>query len=123
MQAANSAIGLAVYWSISAFAVLITSWIMPGIETKGFFAALGAAILIAAANMVLWPLLFVLTLPINLLTLGLFTFVINGMILKIVAALLPGFRVKTWTSAIIGAIVLSLVQMTLRYVVLGGINP
>jgi len=95
---------------------------MPGIETKGFFAALIAAVVIAAANVVLWPILFFLTLPINVLTLGLFTFVINGMILKFTAAILPGFSVDSWMSAIFGAIVLSFVQMVLRYVVLGGLG-
>ncbi|MGZ3693132.1 MAG: phage holin family protein [Bdellovibrionota bacterium] len=108
------------YWFVAALGVLITSWVMPGIKTKSFFSALFAAIVIAACNYLLWPLLFILTLPINILTLGLFTFVINGAILKISAAILPGFEVNSWFSAIFGAIMLSLVQMLLRYVVFGG---
>lgn len=112
-------LGLIIYWSVSALAVLITSWIMPGIRASGFFAALLAAVVIAACNYVVWPLLFVLTLPINILTLGLFTFVINGAILKISAAILPGFEVRSWWSAILGSILLSIVQIVLRHVVFG----
>jgi putative membrane protein len=112
-------LALALYWFVSALSVLITSWIMPGIRTSGFFAALLAAIVIAACNWLIWPALFFLTLPINILTLGLFTFVINGAILKISAAILPGFEVRSWWSAIFGAILLSLVQLVLRSVVYG----
>lgn len=112
--------GTILYWFVSALAVLITSWIMPGIKTKSFFSALIAAIVIAACNAVLWPVLIVLTLPINILTLGLFTFVINGAILKISAWILPGFEVNSWFSAIFGAILLSIIQIVLRHVVFGG---
>jgi putative membrane protein len=120
MYAAQSPLGIILYWFVAALAVLITSWIMPGIRTKSFISALIAAIVIAAFNASLWYLLFVLTLPINILTLGLFTFVINGAILKIAAAILPGFEVSSWFSAIIGAIVLSIVQMLLRSLIFGG---
>jgi putative membrane protein len=119
MYSSQSALGIILYWLVAAFAVLLTSWIMPGIRTKNFVSALIAAIVIAAGNAVIWPLLFVLTLPINVLTLGLFTFVINGAILKLAAAILPGFEVSSWFSAILGAIVLSLVQLLLRSVIFG----
>ncbi|MGE3262403.1 MAG: phage holin family protein [Bacteriovoracia bacterium] len=115
----QSYLGIILYWFVAALGVLITSWIMPGIRAKSFLSALIAAIVIAGCTAVLWPVLFVLTLPINILTLGLFTFVINGIILKISAFILPGFEVSSWFSAIFGAIVLSLVQMLLRYTVFG----
>src|SRR5688500_11456754 len=119
MYSSQSALGIILYWFVAAFAVLITSWIMPGIRTKSFLSALIAAIVIAAFNASLWYMLFVLTLPINVLTLGLFTFVINGAILKISAAILPGFEVNSWLSAIFGAILLSLVHLFLRSVIFG----
>ncbi len=77
-----------------------------------------AAIAIGFANAILWPILFVLTLPINILTLGLFTFVVNGAVLKICAAVLPGFRINTWGAAILGSIVLSLVSVFFHFILI-----
>jgi putative membrane protein len=101
---------------VSGLAVLLTSKVVPGFEIKGFFTAVISAILIAVMNFLLWWVLFVLTLPINVLTFGLFTFVINGIILKICAALMPGFELRSWISAILGAIVLSLISTGLHFI-------
>lgn len=103
-------------WMVSGLAVLLTSKIVPGFEIESFFAACMAVIFIGLANAILWPLLIILTLPINILSLGLFTFVVNGAVLKICAALVPGFVITSWFSAIVGSIVLSLVGMALHYV-------
>lgn len=103
------------HWLVSGLAVLLTSKIVPGFQIRGVLSALVAVIIIGLANAVIWPILIFLTLPINILTLGLFTFVVNGAILKISAALLPGFDVKSWLSAIIGSIVLSIVSIVLHY--------
>ena len=105
-------------WLVSGVAVLLTSKIVKGFEVKGFVSALIAALLIGLANAVLWPILFFLTLPVNVLTLGLFTFVVNGAVIKIAAAFVPGFSVKTWMAAIFGSIVLSLTGLILHYVLL-----
>ena len=107
--------GTLVHWVVSAASLLLTSKIMPGFDVKGFGSALWAAFVIGVANVLIWPLLIFLTLPINLLTLGLFTFVVNGAVLKICAALLKGFDIKGWAPAIFGAIVLSLVSTLLHY--------
>jgi len=101
---------------VSGLAVLITSKIIPGFEIRSFFAACVAVFVIGLANAIVWPLLFVFTLPINILTLGLFTFVINGAVLKLCAALVPGFEIESWMSAIFGSIVLSLVGAALHYI-------
>jgi len=103
-------------WLVSGLAVLITSKIVPGFKIEGFAAACFAVVIIGLANAFVWPLLFLFTLPINILTLGLFTFVINGAVLKLSALLLPGFVIDSWFSAIFGSIVLSLVGMALHYV-------
>jgi putative membrane protein len=103
------------HWLISAIAVMLTAYLVRGFEVKNFWAALGAALVIGLANVVLWPILIFLTLPINILTLGLFTFVVNGIVIKICAALMPGFQVKTWGAAIFGAIILSIVGTGLHY--------
>ncbi len=102
-------------WLVSGLAVLLTSKIIPGFRISGFIGALLAVIVIGLANAVIWPILIFLTLPINLLTLGLFTFVVNGAIIKISAALLPGFEVRSWLSAIFGSIALSLIGLVLHY--------
>lgn len=112
----NSTVHFILHWLVSGLAVLVTSKIIPGFEIEGFFAACIASVFIGLANAVLWPVLFIFTLPINILTLGLFTFVINGAVLKICAALLPGFMIETWSAAIFGSIVLSIVSLILHFV-------
>lgn len=106
------------HWLVSGLAVLITSKLIKGFEISGFFSALMAALLIGFANAILWPVLFFLTLPLTILTLGLFAFVVNGIVLKICAAVLPGFEIHGWLSAIFGAIVLSLVSLLLHSVLI-----
>jgi putative membrane protein len=103
-------------WLVSGLAVLLTSKLIPGFDIEGFVAACIAAVAIGLANAVLWPILFVLTLPINFLTLGLFTFVLNGAVLKICAALLPGFTIDSWWTAILGSVVLSLISLVLHFI-------
>ena len=108
-----------IHWILSAIAVLLTSKVISGFKISGFFAAMWAAALIGLANIIIWPILMFLTLPINILTLGLFTFVVNGAVLKICAALLPGFKIEGWLSAILGAIVLALINMAIHYLLPG----
>ncbi len=104
-----------IHWILSALAVLLTSKIIAGFNVSGFVAALIAAAVIGLANIVIWPILMFLTLPINILTLGLFTFVVNGAVLKLCAAILPGFKIESWLAAIFGAIVLALINMLLQH--------
>jgi putative membrane protein len=104
------------HWAISAIALILTAYVVRGFKVKSFVAALLAAVVIGFANAVIWPLLIFLTLPINILTLGLFTFVVNGAVLRICAMVLPGFEIDSWMSAIFGAIILSLVSTGLHYI-------
>ncbi len=108
-QTSPSLVYLLAHWVVSAAALLLTSVIVPGFKVDGFKSALWAAVVIGLANILVWPLLIFLTLPINILTLGLFTFVVNGAVLKICASLIKGFEIRGWLSAIFGAIVLALV--------------
>ena len=103
------------HWLVSGFAVFLTSRLVSNFEISGYISALIAALVIGLANMFLWPVLIFLTLPINLITLGLFTFVVNGAVLKFCAAILPGFRINTWLAAIFGSIVLSCLIIVLHY--------
>lgn len=113
----QSLTGMLIHWVVSAAALLFTSKLIPGFKVAGFGSALWAAVVIGLANIMIWPLLIFLTLPINILTFGLFTFVVNGAVLKICAALIKGFDIKGWMPAIIGAVVLSVMGTFLHYLV------
>jgi putative membrane protein len=115
LESPNSLLFSILHWLLSALALLLTSRIVSGFKVRDFPAALWAAIIIGIANAIIWPVLIILTLPVNILTLGLFTFVVNGAVLKICAALLPGFDIETWGAAILGSIVLSILNMVLHY--------
>jgi putative membrane protein len=105
-------------WILSALAVWIVSRIVPGIYVSGFVEALIAALVIGFINATIGALLKVITFPLTLLTLGLFWLIINALMLKLASALLsPGFQVRTFTAAFLGAIVLSLVNMLLKWLV------
>ncbi len=103
------------HWLVAAFAVLVTCKIMPGWKVRGFASAIITAVVIGIANAVIWPILIMLTLPINVLTFGLFTFVVNGAVIKICSGLLDDFEVDGWGSAIIGSLVLSLISTLFHY--------
>ena len=108
-------------WFLSALAVWLVSQLVPGFHVSGIAAALVAALVIGFVNATLGALLKLITLPLTILTLGLFWLVINALMLELASALLsPAFRVDTFLSAFWGAIVLSLVNMLLRW--LAGTN-
>jgi putative membrane protein len=104
-----------VNWLLNAVSLMIVAAVVPGIEIAGFGTALIAAVVIGFVNATLGLLLKIVTFPLTLITLGAFLFVINALMLKLAAALLPGFRVKGFLPAILGAILLSLVHMLLRW--------
>jgi putative membrane protein len=106
------------HFVVSGFGILITSKVINHFKVSGFVSAFIAAIVLAFANSFIWPILIFLTLPINILTLGLFTFVVNGAILKITAMLTPGFEVKGWFAAIFGSLFISVFNMILHYVLI-----
>jgi putative membrane protein len=105
---------LLLHWLISAVSLLIVAYIIPGIEVRGFATALIAAIVIGLVNATLGFILKIVTLPLTLLTFGLFLLVINALMLQLASYLVPGFFVSGFWSAFFGAIVLSLVSMVLR---------
>src|SRR6202140_5900683 len=95
-------------WFLSALAVWIVAHVIPGIYVSGPIAALIAALVIGFVNATLGLLLKIITLPLTILSLGIFWFVINALMLEMASAVVPGFRVDTFASAFWGAIVLSL---------------
>jgi putative membrane protein len=104
-------------WVLSALAVWIVSQVVPGISVHGPLAALIAALVIGFINATLGLLIKVITFPLTLVTLGLFWFVINAAMLKLASVLVPGFEVRGFWAAFIGAIVLSLVNSVLHWLV------
>ncbi len=101
---------------VSIFTILLIAYFVPGISVDGFVTALTVAVVLGAVNMTLRPLLFLLTLPITLLTLGLFTFVLNALLLWLVAGVVPGFEVSSFLSALLGSVVMALVTGILHRV-------
>jgi putative membrane protein len=96
-------------WLISSLAIIISAYIVPGVYIKGFFTALITSVILGAINAIIRPILLFLTLPINILTLGLFTLVINALMVSLAAAILPGFSVGGFWVAMLFSIILSLV--------------
>ena len=95
-----------VHLILSTVAVFVTAKILPGVTLDGFVTALVVAVVLGAVNTVLRPILIILTLPINILTLGLFTFVIIGGLVQLVSWLVPGFHVASFWWALVFALVL-----------------
>lgn len=105
--------GLIIRWLINAAALGITSWIIKGIQVKGLSSLLMAALVLGLLNAFVRPVLLFFAFPLNLLTLGLFTFVINAFLLLLVSRVVEGFEINTFWSAFIGAILLSLISLFL----------
>jgi putative membrane protein len=96
-------------WLISALALLALPYVMSGIEVKGFYIALIVAVVLGLINAVVRPILILLTLPVTVLTLGLFILVINALLFWFVASFVDGFQVSGFWAAFFGAILYSLI--------------
>jgi len=108
---------LIVNWLLSAVALWLVARIIPGIQVRDFGAALVATIVIAVVNFFFGPILRFFGFPFVLLTLGLFTLVINALLLKLASLFTPGFRIHGFLAAIFGSIVLTVLTFVLRLVV------
>lgn len=102
--------GILIRWLMLTLAILIASYLIDGIEVRGFVSAFFAAAMLGILNAFFRPILIILTLPINILTLGLFTFVINAMLLKMASSVISGFEVQTFWSALFGSLIISIVS-------------
>lgn len=102
-------------WVINAGLLMLVPYIVPGVGIKNFWTALVAALVLAFVNAILKPVLILLTLPINILTLGLFTLVINALMIWLVAAVVKGFDISGFWPAFFAALVFSIFSLTLNY--------
>ncbi len=99
--------GIFIRWLILTAAIVAASYLIDGIRISGFFSAFFAAAVLGILNALFRPILFILTLPINIMTLGLFTFVINALLLKMASGVIPGFDVHGFWSAVFAALIIS----------------
>ena len=95
-------------WFIYALLVVFVSWIIPGIEVEDFFSAMLVCVILALVNTFIKPLIQIITLPLTILTMGLFSLVINALMLMLAGYFTPGFEVEGFISAFIGALLLSI---------------
>jgi len=109
---------LVAVWLINALALMAVAYLMPSITVSSFGAALVAALVLGLINAVVRPVLFLLTLPVTVLTLGLFIFVLNGLLFWMVGSWLEGFGVGGFWAAVFGAILFSIVSWALSALVL-----
>ncbi|HWU35751.1 MAG TPA: phage holin family protein [Methylovorus sp.] len=109
---------LLLVWILNALALLAVTYLMPSIHVAGFSAALIAAAVIGLVNMLIRPILVLLTLPVTIVTLGLFILVINGLLFLLVGNVLQGFEVHGLWAGIVGALLYSVISWILSAIVL-----
>ena len=106
--------GIVFRWLALTASIIAAAYLLDGIHISGFFAALFAAAILGILNAVLRPIALVITLPINVLTLGLFTFVINALMLKMASGVIPGFDVHGFWTAVFGSLIISIISWLLN---------
>ncbi len=102
--------GILINWLLAALAIMATAYLLPGVSLSGFVPALVTALVLGLVNAFIKPLLLLLTLPINILTLGLFTLVINALLIMLVSKLVSGFQVQGFWWALVFSVVLTVVN-------------
>jgi putative membrane protein len=111
--------GFFLRWSVNLLALVIAGSVIPGIRIQSMAMGMIAAGILGIVNAVIRPIVLILTFPINLVTLGLFTFVINAAMLKLVADLVPGFVVESFSAAFFGAVLISCISWMMNIFVNG----
>ncbi|PKN35364.1 MAG: phage holin family protein [Deltaproteobacteria bacterium HGW-Deltaproteobacteria-19] len=106
--------GLFIRWLVLTVAVLAAAYFVEGIHVASFWSAFFAAAALGVLNTLLKPVLIIVTLPVNILTLGLFTLVINALLLKMASGVIPGFDVQGFWPAVLGALLISIVSWILN---------
>src|SRR5215469_6995955 len=104
------------HWVVNAVVLLVVSHFVPGFQIRSFGSAMFAVVIIGIVNATLGLFLKVMTFPLSILTLGLFVFVIDAIVLWFSSKLVPGFSVTGFTPAFIAALILALIQMLLGYI-------
>jgi putative membrane protein len=105
-----------VHWLLNAIALLIVTYLVPGFHVSGIVAALIAAVIVGLLNATIGLFLKVITFPLTVFTLGIFWFVVNAIILKLASMISPGFTIIGFAPAFWGAIILSLINLLVRWI-------
>ena len=113
----NKFMSLIIKWLIMVLAIFVSAYLIPGVVVLGFWSALWLALFLGIVNVLVKPILILITLPINILTLGLFTFVINALLILLAASVIKGFSVSGFWIAMLFSIVLSVVSYILNILV------
>ncbi|MCY7388584.1 MAG: phage holin family protein [Burkholderiales bacterium] len=108
---------LIVRWFINALALMLVAYLYSGVQVDGIFAALIAALVLGLVNAVIRPLLVILTLPVTILTLGLFIFVLNAFMFWFVTEIVKGFTVTGFMAALIGSLMFSVISLVTNWLV------
>ena len=103
-------------WLVAALSLLLTAYFVPGFEFDSFITAAIAALILGLVNAIVRPILLILTFPLTILTLGLFLFVVNALMLWLVGSLTPGFTVAGFLPALLASVVLTFVSTLLSLV-------
>lgn len=106
--------GIIINLLVNALAVFITARLLPGVIIDNFFTAIMVSVVLGLVNSLIKPILVILTLPLNILTLGLFTFVINAFLILLTSVIVPGFNVRNFWWAFLFSLVISLVSWFLQ---------
>lgn len=108
---------LVLVWILNAIALLAVAWLFPGVQIQDWMAAAVAALVLGLVNALIKPILVVLTLPVTILTLGLFLLVINALLFWAVASLVPGFNVGGFGAAFVGALLYTVISWLLSMLI------
>ncbi len=106
--------GIFIRWLTSTGAIILAAYLLNGIHVDGFLTAFIAAAMLGILNALFRPIALLITLPINILTLGFFTFVINALMLKMASGVIPGFNVHGFWTAIFGSLIISIISWMLN---------
>jgi len=110
-------LALLVRWLLNAAALLLVAYLYPGVTVASFVAALIAALVLGLVNAIVRPILVLLTLPVTILTLGLFLFVINALMFWLAAEIVQGFHVSGFVGALVGSILYSVITLVINWLV------
>jgi len=107
-------------WFLNALALMLVAYMYSGVQVTGIAAALIAALVLGLVNALIRPVLILLTLPVTILTLGLFIFIINALMFWLVAEMVDGFKVSGFTAALLGSLMFSVITMLTSFLIPDG---
>jgi putative membrane protein len=107
---------IVIRWLVSAISLIIVAYFIPGISFSSFWVVLFTALVLGIINAVIRPIILVLTLPINILTLGLFTFIVNALMFWLVYLIVPGFSIANFSVAIWGALIYAIINWAINLI-------